>query len=320
MKTETLLVLLSGIGGGVGCISNNKVLKIAGFGTLVIAGGILLKKMFDDTKKVVEEQCQETEREIEKSGLDINEITETDLMITDEENETPVFGKVLLKESYNGNLFPNDMLEFDKEDYYGTLHILQNVEKNRLIISIPLPVKNKKGMCPQDMREHFSEIFENFVEENNIDMKVFINQVTVQIGVDPEDNYLYYQELEREDYETFKEYLERTTKIIASWESGSRESRLKYGEYNGLKTVKFVQFLNLEFPVFPSESRKKGLNLISAMALINTLCESMSIPVANLGGKEQKFEFSHVIFHPENDYGFVLQKDESGKIITVAVE
>ena len=100
-----------------------------------------------------------TEKIIEESGLDIAKIDNIDLLANQDtedingEDEV-IFGKVLLHHAYD--VFSDDMLEYDADDILHTLHVLQNVEKNRIIISIPLPIKfDKKGIGSADMRQHF---------------------------------------------------------------------------------------------------------------------------------------------------------------------
>lgn len=281
-----------------------------GLGYLLVKG---IKLLYEEEREKVEKDCQETEELIKKSGLDIEQIDEIDLLETEEEEE-PRFGRTLLRESYKSNVFPDEMLEYDQNDYFGTLHVLQNVEKNRIIISIPMPRRNKKGLCPVDIKEHFTKIYEDFINDNSLDMQVFLNQICVRIGIDESDGYTYFPELEREKDETFNEYLHRITNVIDAWENGDKAFHKKYENYEGLKTIKFVQYLNLEFPVFPTTSRKKGMDLITTMTLLKKLTEQMSIFVNNTQ-REQIFEFSHIAFHPEDDYGMVYEKDSNGDIV-----
>lgn len=312
-KKKIILGFITIAGAGLCALGKTKTQKSLGAVALLSAGGALLYDSFKEERKKVEKDCQETEEIIEKSGLDIEKVSEIDLLAT-EEDEEPQFGRILLRESYKSNVFSDEMLEYDPKDYFGTLHILQNVEKNRIIISIPMPRRNKKGLCPTDIREHFTKIYEDFIEDNSLDMQVFLNQVCVHIGIDEKDSYTYFSEIEREDGETFNEYLHRITNIIDAWENGDKPFHKKFENYNDTKTIKFIQYLNLEFPVFPATSRKKGLNLITTMSLLRELTGQMSILVGNTQ-REQIFEFSHIAFHPTDDYGTIfVEKD--GEIIT----
>ena len=313
ISKNQILGLATLSGGLLGILSKTKALKIVGFGVAGISAGVLLKDMFKEEKKKVELQCQETEKIIEDSGLDLTKVDETDLMASEGEEEL-VFGKILLREAYRSCVFSDDMLEYDSSDFLGTLHVMQNVEKNRIIISIPLPRRSKKGLCPQDVREHFSDIYEEFIEEHNLDMQVFLNQIGVHVGLG-DDGYTYYQELERDEDEKFQEYLERITRVIDAWENGDKAFHAKYKHHNDTETIRFEQYLNLEFPVFPKTSNKKGLDLITAMSLLNVLTENMSI-YANNTGREHSFMFNHIAFHPTDDYGTILQiKDK--ELVTV---
>ena len=314
MKKENFILgIATALGACLFAFGKTKTQKSLGAGISILAGGKLFLDTFKDEKKKVEKDCRETEKAIEKSGLNIEKVDEIDLLAT-EEDEEPQFGRILLRESYKSNVFPDEMLEYDPKDYFGTLHVLQNVEKNRIITSIPMPRRNKKDLCPTDIREHFSKIYEDFIEENSLDMQVFLNQVCVHIGLDKSDGYTYFTEIEREDGETFNEYLQRITNIIDAWENNDKLFHKKYDNYNCTKTIKFVQYLNLEFPVFPYNSRKNGLNLISAMSLLKKLTEQMSIFVNNTQ-REQIFEFSHIAFHPTDDYGTIFVKKD-GEITT----
>ena len=205
------------------------------------------------------------------------------------------------------------MLEYDADDILHTLHVLQNVEKNRIIISIPLPIKfDKKGIGSADMRQHFENIFEDFIEEKGIDMPMYTNQIGVHVGKSLEDGYTYYSEMEYEPDEKFNSYLKRINTIMNAWNRGDREAHAKWDIYDGTKTLRFEQYLTLEFPVFPSSSQKVGLTVLSAMTLLRRLTEIMTI-YSSSTGREHEFEFNHIIFHPGDDYGTILQSN-GGKI------
>lgn len=308
------ITTVAGLLGGI--LIKSKVGKVISFGVAGISAGILLKETYKEEKKEVEAECDETEKIIEESGLDIAKIDDIDLLAnrdTEDINgeDEVIFGKVLLHHAYD--VFSDDMLEYDADDILHTLHVLQNVEKNRIIISIPLPIKfDKKGIGSADMRQHFENIFEDFIEEKGIDMPMYTNQIGVHVGKSLEDGYIYYSEMEYEPDEKFNSYLKRINTIMNAWNRGDREAHAKWDIYDGTKTVRFEQYLTLEFPVFPSSSQKVGLTVLSAMTLLRRLTEIMTI-YSSSTGREHEFEFNHIIFHPGDDYGTILQSN-GGKI------
>ena len=308
------ITTVAGLLGGI--LIKSKVGKVISFGVAGISAGILLKETYKEEKKEVEAECDETEKIIEESGLDIAKIDNIDLLAnrdTEDINgeDEVIFGKVLLHHAYD--VFSDDMLEYDADDILHTLHVLQNVEKNRIIISIPLPIKfDKKGIGSADMRQHFENIFEDFIEEKGIDMPMYTNQIGVHVGKSLEDGYTYYSEMEYEPDEKFNSYLKRINTIMNAWNRGDREAHAKWDIYDGTKTLRFEQYLTLEFPVFPSSSQKVGLTVLSAMTLLRRLTEIMTI-YSSSTGREHEFEFNHIIFHPGDDYGTILQSN-GGKI------
>ena len=308
------ITTVAGLLGGV--LIKSKVGKVISFGVAGISAGILLKETYKEEKKEVEAECDETEKIIEESGLDIAKIDNIDLLANQDtedinDEDEVIFGKVLLHHAYD--VFSDDMLEYDADDILHTLHVLQNVEKNRIIISIPLPIKfDKKGIGSADMRQHFENIFEDFIEEKGIDMPMYTNQIGVHVGKSLEDGYLYYSEMEYEPDEKFNSYLKRINTIMNAWNRGDREAHAKWDIYDGTKTLRFEQYLTLEFPVFPSSSQKVGLTVLSAMTLLRRLTEIMTI-YSSSTGREHEFEFNHIIFHPGDDYGTILQSN-GGKI------
>ena len=308
------ITTVAGLLGGV--LIKSKVGKVISFGVAGISAGILLKETYKEEKKEVEAECDETEKIIEESGLDIAKIDNIDLLANQDtedingEDEV-IFGKVLLHHAYD--VFSDDMLEYDADDILHTLHVLQNVEKNRIIISIPLPTKfDKKGIGAADMRQHFENIFEDFIEEKGIDMPMYTNQIGVHVGKSLEDGYTYYSEMEYEPDEKFNSYLKRINTIMNAWNRGDCEAHAKWDIYDGTKTLRFEQYLTLEFPVFPSSSQRVGLTVLSAMTLLRRLTEIMTI-YSSSTGREHEFEFNHIIFHPGDDYGTILQSN-GGKI------
>lgn len=298
-KNQTL-GFLTFIGGVIGILGNNKATKIAGFGTGMIAGGILLKRMYKEESEKIESQCQETERVFNTTGLDPEKV-ETISLLTGTENGDPEFAKIILQEIWKSSALSDEMLEYNYDAYLNTLHIMQNVEKNRIIVSIPISSKNK-SLSPKDIRNHFKQVFDEFISENNLDMENFLNSIGVVVtNDDSEPPYTYYEELLREDNETFPEYINRVISYQKESESGKKPKGLTLKENDTF--LRIEQYLNLEFPVFPAHSNKKGLDLFSAVKLIKLLTETTYIKSTT--GREVAFDLNRVAFHPTDDYGTI---------------
>lgn len=326
-KKNVLRGLLA-IGAGMSLFGKSKRTKFIGVTLSTASGGILLYDRYKAEEKIVEEEIKKTEELYETSGLKPNLVGDLDLLPeeTEEDNEI-IFGVRLLREVHRNCVLPEEMLEFDPNDVLGTLHILQNTSKNRIIVSIPLPRESRRELSPKDIRAYFKELYTNFVREHGLDMNVYLNQVCVLVGTDPGEKegekYIYYQEIEREPDETFPEYLERTTTIREGWASGKKEFLSEYkicgnDTYGYLETIRFDMYLNLEFPVFPRSSKKVGLDLITFSKLLRELVGTALIKVSNTG-KEKPFELNHVLFHPTDDYGEYLGFNENDEIETYSI-
>lgn len=301
-------------------------MKVTGAVITLLSAGKMAVSTYRSEKERISEAYETAESEVKKrTGLDIRRI-ETVRFDSSENGEIAISG-TLLQEIYNNSVFPNEVLDYNVNNYLGTLHILQNVKKKRLIVSIPLPRKTKKGICPQDVREYFSKIYKNFIARHELSMDLFLNQTCYQVCCDPEDNTPYFLEIDREKDETFKEYLGRITNIIEAWESNNPSFVEKYSEIgvtdeNGeefkLKTVRFDHYLTLEFPVYPETSDRNGVNVLNSVELIKELMETHQIPVKSTG-REETFVFDHIAFHPDDEYHNIYTFDEDGKLVVVSL-
>lgn len=310
-KNQTLGILTL-LGGALGILGKDKATKIAGFGTSILAGGTLLYRMYKEESKNIEAQCQETEEVFEETGLDPEKIETVSLMTGAEDGKDPEFAKTILQEIWKSSALDDEMLEYSYGAYLNTLHVMQNVEKNRVIISIPLPSKNKGSLSPQDIREFYKNLFDDFIAENKLDMKNFLNQIGVLV-TKGDDDFTYYEELLREEEETFQDYIKRVISYQGDSENGKTPRGLTLKE--GDKFLRIEQCLNLEFPVFPEHSNKKGLDLFSAVKLIKLLTETAYIKSGSTG-REIAFDLNRIAFHPTDDYGtiFVIK---GGSIVSV---
>lgn len=306
---DAILAAITLLGIFVGLLGKTKSVKRTGYILAAGSGSALLIRKGLKEYKEVEKQCQETEKVFEETGLDPNNITTPSLLTGTEENP-PIFGEILLKEIWNNSVFPNEMLEYCRESQLNTLHIMQNVDKNRIIVSIPIPKYTKGNLSPQDIREYYKNIFEDFIDENNLEMKAFLNQIGVVVTQDCENPpFTYFEEIVRNNDESFPVYIERVNALQKESENGKKPKDLVIQD--GEKFLRIEQYFNLQFPVFPEFSNKRGLDLFLSVKLIKILTEEAYIPSKT--GREIKFDLNRIAFHPTDDYGTILVIKE-GKV------
>lgn len=319
-KNQTL-GLLALLGGAVTVLSKSKSAKTVGLCTSIVSGGILLKRMCKEEYKTIKKECKETEEVFENSGINPAQTTKVSLMTGNEET-TPIFGNILLTELYKNSVFPDEMLEFDPNFASSTLHIMQNLDKNRVIVSIPLPRNFRKigGLSPKNIRYHYQKIFEEFVKDYKIDQKVYLNQIGVVVieGYDEESqsSYTDYFEIIRDEDEKFPEYIDRVYKVMNACENGHQDIISGVDLDEEEKIVRIEHYLNVELQVFPESSDRKGLDLLSAIDLLKRLTDVEYI--MSDSRTEIQFSLDRIVFHPSNDYGQILSiKDGKLKIFNL---
>lgn len=317
MKISTNLILgsLTFFGGALAILGKTRTTRTVGIGVGVIAGSSLLSKMYREESKKIETQCQKTEEVFETTGLDPEKL-ETSALLTGTEEEIPVFAEIILREARNSLILSDESLEYDRDAYLNTLHVMQNVDKNRIIISIPLPPKTKGNLGTKEIRDHYKQIFDDFIAENKLDMKNYLNQIGVVVTKDNSDQpYTYYEEILRDEDESFQEYITRVISYQRDSHPGKAPKGLSIDDNDTFMRIE--QYLNLEFPVFPVHSNKKGLDIFSATKLIKILTEPAYIKSAQTG-REVVFDLNHVAFHPTDDYGEILVS-KGGSIVSIEI-
>lgn len=308
-KKKILLGATSLLGMTVGLTAKkSKALRFSGLAIGAVSSALLISKIWKDEKKKVEESSKKTEDAIEKSGLNPDKVLETGLIESTEKGRPVIFGETLLETSYTNSVFEDQVLEYNPKTWQKTLHVLQVGEKIR--ISIPLPLIGKRGSLePKIIRDHFQVIFDEFIKSRSLDMKAYINQVGVQVwrgaGEGGEGEYTYFSEIERNPGETFRDYLGRIKDIFEDWEDGYIEDD---------ETIRYEQYLNLDFPVFPKKMNRRGLDIVSTMELLKKLMEPHLIKI---NGKEFGFQFSNLNFHPGDDLGQVIVIDYQKKEMVI---
>lgn len=320
----------------LGVLGKNKALKVTGFSLAAIGGGLLFRKIYKEERKKTDEECQKVEKVAEKTGVEIEEVLEPDLLAREGDEEV-VFGEIILRSLYKNDKIEKEYLNPDpSEDFTKILHISQNVEKNRIKVGIFLPYRTKYGLSARDVREYFDDLFKEFIDKHQLSMPrdektgyPFSTQTGYVVGRDPDDGELYHTQIsyiEKDgEKEKFDAYRRRVESVINKWNDKDKETREKYKYVNEFETVRFEQYLELEFPVFPEIAtdkegkRKRGLDLVLATELIVDFLMNVTheIPCRNTG-KEVDFEFDQIMFHPEDDYSIYLYM-EDGKVVTNAL-
>lgn len=326
-KTKNFaLGTLTLLGSALGCLSKNKAVRIGGFVVSGVSAGLLLKDLWKKEKAVVEKQCQETEKKIEQSGLDIEKIEHSVDLLENEGKEEVYFGQTLLLEIYKSCVLDDDMLTYSRQDFLGTLHIMQSEDRDEVIVCIPLPNKGRTGISPGDIRAYFKEFYEEWVDEHKIDLgtednQVFLDHIFVCVGreIDPDEDdgygYMTYQTVLKEEGEVHRDYMNRMNEVIELWARGDRDCREKYKVHEGSETLGFEQYLLFKLPVYPSGSKLTGLDLISATTLVKDLMELHEIPLRR-HDDSVNWQFNRVLFHPGEDLGRFYQI-ENNKLKTI---
>ena len=319
MKNKKILGISALVlGGTLGILGKTRSLKASGFVAAGIGGVCLFREIFKEEKQKVEVQAEATERELDKTGLNVEVVDDFDLF------EQDFYAKKVLQEIYKSAVFPDEMLVYNSSVFNQTLHVMQHPEKPRVIISIPLPNRSRKGLTPRDVKEYFNNFFREFIDREKISMPPYTNHIGVHVGVD--DGYYYFTEIERMSTppvndgdegwtEPHKDYINRIESIITAWESGDEKRMEPYKRVNETDTIRFEQYLNIELPLFSKEqSDKKGVDLLLITKLLNELVSTHQVYCKNLN-KDLDFEFKRILFHPENDYGVFYLIDEDTKEI-----
>lgn len=304
-RNKKILGLLTLAGSLVGLATKNKASKFIGSGLAVISGGILLYDLFKEEKTKIRKQIEETEKTLRDSGIDPEK---TEVLLSSF-SETEFFPREILKGVYNNSTVPDESLKYNEKAYLSTLHVMKNVDKRRVIISIPLPPKSNKSVGPVEIRSYFRTFFDEFISDNHLEMKNYLN--VIGVVVTSEDDITYYSEIIKEEDETFHDYFDR----IMEYQKSSKQPE-GLNLQDGEKFIRVETYLNLEFPIYKPNTGKVGLELISATKLINSLITDH--PIKSISGKEFTFNLNRVLFHPTDDYG-VFYEIEDGRIKTIEI-
>jgi hypothetical protein len=322
-RTEGLLLAAgTAISAGVAYCAESKAAKILASCLTLVGGGILIfrhgKQHLQEVIEEVNSECDETERFIEKSGVD-PDILENDNLL--EQEETDDRGDVICAPTLfrQARTFLDDdqmnSLTFNEH----TIHVLQ--DKLKLVIVLQMPVSQKKGtLRGQNMYLFFKETFLDYAAEDEIGITAGINIYQKGFARLWEDNKLKYEPIEKLEGEETREYVKRVNSVLKTWEEldSYRDEQIESYKSMGKELKGYDNFMFIEFPIKRDGDILPGMTVTKTMWLIQELMETYYEIVIDAQGTKKNFEFDRVLFHPGSDLGEVLAWNDEDKVIEEA--
>jgi hypothetical protein len=322
-RTEGLLLAAgTAISAGVAYCAESKAAKILASCLTRVGGGILIfrhgKQHLQEVIEEVNSECDETERFIEKSGVD-PDILENDNLL--EQEETDDRGDVICAPTLfrQARTFLDDdqmnSLTFNEH----TIHVLQ--DKLKLVIVLQMPVSQKKGtLRGQNMYLFFKETFLDYAAEDEIGITAGINIYQKGFARLWEDNKLKYEPIEKLEGEETREYVKRVNSVLKTWEEldSYRDEQIESYKSMGKELKGYDNFMFIEFPIKRDGDILPGMTVTKTMWLIQELMETYYEIVIDAQGTKKNFEFDRVLFHPGSDLGEVLAWNDEDKVIEEA--
>lgn len=322
-RTEGLLLAAgTAISAGVAYCAESKAAKILASCLTLVGGGILIfrhgKQHLQEVIEEVNSECDETERFIEKSGVD-PDILENDNLL--EQEETDERGDVICAPTLfrQARTFLDDdqmnSLTFNEH----TIHVLQ--DKLKLVIVLQMPVSQKKGtLRGQNMYLFFKETFLDYAAEDEIGITAGINIYQKGFARLWEDNKLKYEPIEKLEGEETREYVKRVNSVLKTWEEldSYRDEQIESYKSMGKELKGYDNFMFIEFPIKRDGDILPGMTVTKTMWLIQELMETYYEIVIDAQGTKKNFEFERVLFHPGSDLGEVLAWNDEDKVIEEA--
>lgn len=330
-RTENLLLSAS-IAAAVGATycADNKVVKVIASGLALVGGGMLIfrngKTILKETIEEVNHECDETERIIEESGINVDLLDDDNLSNhEDGANDGSINTKILFRQARE--IFSDDELESCSMNEHA-LHVLQRNKKLVFAIQMPksqAPESRKKtkkdigsmSLRSQDVYLFFKEEFTDYAGSEEIGIKSGIKIYQTGLARVIVNNKLCYEPIERLEGEETREYVKRVNSIIETWESleSYRRERVEEYESRGKELKGYENFMFIEFPVQRDGDILPGMTVTKTMWLIQELMDTYFEIDNNKLGIRQKFEFSHIMFHPGEDLAELYAWDvEDGKL------
>lgn len=319
-RTESLLLAVgTAISAGTAYCSSNKAVKVIAGGLALVGGGIwIFRHGKKDLQEVIEEvnsECDETEKIIERSGIDPDLLDNDNLL---EQEETDDKGEVICAPT----LFRQARTFLD-DDQMGSvrynehmIHVLQ--DKKKLVFALQMPVSQKKGtLRGQNMYLFFKEAFLDYAAEDEIGIAAGINIYQKGFARLWEEKKLKYEPIEKLEGEETREYVKRVNSVLKSWEEVNtyREEQIESYKSMGKELKGYDNFMFIEFPIKRDGDLLPGMTVTKTMWLIQELMETYFEIVVDSQGTKKNFEFEHILFHPGSDLGEVLSWNDDEKII-----
>lgn len=322
-RTERLLLAVgTALSAGTAYCSDNKAVKVIASGLALVGGGMLIfrhgKKHLQEVIKEVNSECDETEKIIEKSGVD-PDILENDNLL--EQEETDSKGEVICAPTLfrQARTFLDDDQMNSVKFNEHTVHVLQE-GKQKLVFCLQMPISQKKGtLRGQNMYLFFKETFLDYAAEDEIGITAGINIYQKGFACFWEENKLKYEPIEKLEGEETREYVKRVNSVLKTWEEldSYREEQIESYKAMG-KTLKgYDNFMFIEFPIKREGDILPGMTVTKTMWLIQELMETYFEIVVDSQGTKKNFEFERILFHPGSDLGEVLAWNDEEKVIEI---
>lgn len=326
-KKDLLLLLTATVTGGVACFSKNKTVRTISQIVSLASSGVILytqgKMILQKTIKEVNQECDEVERMVERSGVNVDLLKEDQSSHENSETGVSISIETLFKQSRE--IFSEDAFLHFAGDH--TLHILQYDEKIVFGIQLPKP-KNEDNfnfirpitqLSSQDVYLFFKDMFIDYAEGDELgvlgsSLKIYQRGFkTVDI-----DNKRSYEPIEKLDGEDTREYVKRVNSVIEAWirVDSYKRSLIKECESEGKDLIDIDSFMFIEFPIQRDGDLLPGMTVTKTMWLIRELMEPY-YEIKNRSGVKCNFSFENILFHLGDNlakfYAYVVDDDDDDK-------
>lgn len=326
-RTKNLLKVGLLLAAGTAVASKNKAVKI-GAGAVALAGGIYFgKELFKKHLGEVNQECDETEEIIEKSGVNPETLESDSLLVPEKEDENS--GAINTKTLYRQarDKFDDEILESWKFNE-RTVHVLQ--DDKRLVFALQMPKYQERDgdsrkigsakLTGFSMYKYFKEEFLDLAVQDELAINPReINIYQKGYAKVIRENYTCFDEIPRLDNEKTNDYVKRVNSIIETWETveGFRKKTIEEYEEKGEEIKGYAIFMFIEFPVRKEGEIVPGMTVTKTMWLLDELLGTQyDIPV-NAQGITTPFDFQHTLFHPGNDLTEFYTWDPEERVIEV---
>ena len=317
-KTENLLLTALSVGAaGAAYCSDNKVVKIIASSVALVSCGLLIVRAGKDhlleTIKEVNQECDETEDFVEKSGVDPKDL-DSDYLSNHDDPYKENSGKILFRAARNGVLDDDMMSSCTLSE--STLHVFQTDRK--VVFAIQLPKSQKRGeLQGRNVYLYFKEEIKDYAAMKEIGIKSGINFYQRGMARVWVNNKLHFEPIEKLEGEETREYVKRINSILETWDEVEdyRRERIEEFESRGKILKGYDNFMFIEFPVKLEGNDLPGMTLTKTMWLIDELMSTYFEINVGDQGMTKKFEFNHIMFHPGDNFGELYAWNDEDKVI-----